>query len=333
MIGYVKVNPVLSNETRFHATDTPLSPQAPNDPLILLSPSDRAEPWGDRLLEQARRARQQAEKRLGVTLDGPVHLITKRNTYEFQRYLDSRPTHVVAVARPHFSEVVIHRPSWIAQNAHEQFQTLVHEMTHLILGRQIRGRLPTWLSEGLAMITAEEVTYSNRWRVVSAGTFGSLLPIERLNYDVLFGGELQRLAYAQSLSMTRFLLQRSFPGSDPRGRDPSELVARLADPRTGRKMLDQLWDPQFQHALEYQWRASQQTVWSWLGVLSGASVFWAFCSALLLLAYWRKRRMSRLKREAFAQQEARDAELGLEPPPWEYEGDLEEWLEEEEEYR
>jgi hypothetical protein len=272
---------------------------------------------------RARRALARAEKRLGLRLNSPVHLVSFRTSFEFERYLQSRPTHLVAVALPERAEIVVLRSAWADYDPARQEQVLVHEMTHLILGRRVHGRLPAWLDEGLAMITAGEDSFEASWRVTVAGTLGGLLPIELLNDRVAIGGEAQELAYAQSLAMTHFYLQHALPDQPQSGRDPAPLARALADPESGPILLRRLWDPNFQRAFEIQWRRSYQTLWSWLAFLSGASFLWMIMSLLFLLAYWRKRRMAQIMHERFERDENRDAELGTETPPWEYEDDEE----------
>lgn len=293
------------------------------DEPIELSTEEARAPWGPPLRAKARRALARAEKRLGLRLNSPVHLLSFRTTFEFEHYLESRPTHLVAVARPERAEIVVLRSAWADYDPSRQEQVLVHEMTHLILGRRIRGRLPAWLDEGLAMITAGENSFEASWRVTVAGTLGGLLPMELLEDRVALGGESQELAYAQSLSMTRLYLQLALPDQPLTSRDPAPLARALADPETGPILLRRLWDPNFRSAFEIQWRRSYQTLWSWLAFLSGASFLWTIMSFLFLLAYWRKRRMARLIRERFEFEEKRDVELGTETPPWEYEDDEE----------
>lgn len=284
--------------------------------IRLNDPETRAD-WTKELTEALGRARQTAQRRLGLQLRGPIDVRTFPDTLSFQAYLAARPEHVTAVARPDRREIVINRLAWVGQGPARQQQTLIHEMVHLILGQHVPGRLPAWLEEGLAMLVAGQRDFGT-WRLMIAGAFNQLLPLRRLQYSVLTGGDAQHLAYAQSLSVTRYLLQRDYPEASRGGLDPSPLARELADPSRTDHVLERLWNPHFLNALEYQWRRSHNTLWRWIAVLTGGSVFWVLASGVFLLAYWRKRRFARKARERFASDELRDAELGLEPPPWEY---------------
>ncbi|HOR27349.1 MAG TPA: hypothetical protein PLG73_04930 [Candidatus Sumerlaeota bacterium] len=292
-------------------------------PRIRLHQADADAPWGPALLDSAERALEAAEARLGLRLDQTARIVSLGSEREFHEYLQSRPAHVVAVARSRRNEIVIHREAFFRQTPVEQQRTLVHEMVHLILGRRVRGELPGWLNEGLAMLVAGEGNYRSAWRVQVAGAFGALIPLEQLESQVAIGSELQELAYAQSLSVTRFYLERSWPESTggPGGLNPAPLARELADPLEGPRLLTRLWDVHFRRSLEAQWRRDHRNVWTWIAFLSGSGFIWLFAGVLFLLAYWRKRRFARQKREMFAAEEERDRELSLDIPPWEYEAD------------
>ncbi len=291
------------------------------EPIIRLSATDAAQPWGPELEQRLYEAHAAASRRLGMAAPRTVHVVTFANEREFNEYLKFQPEHVVAVARPQFNEIVILRPLFFGGGGQEQRQVLVHEMAHLIIGTHVQRELPAWLNEGLAMLAAGEDDFDKEWRVMTAGSFGSLLPLTQLEDRVAIGGgSSQQLAYAQSLSLTKFLIKRHFPQVRG-GADPAPMAQALADPETGPALMERLWDPHYRYALEIQWRREQRTVWSMLTTLTGGGVLWGLMALLFLAAYWRKKRMERHKREHFGEEEARDRELGLEPPPWEYEGD------------
>ncbi len=262
-----------------------------------------------------------AEERLGLEIRQPVSITTLGSDAEFRRAIGGKSSHLVAVARARRAEILINRPTYFAEGPIEQQRTLVHEMAHLIVGRRVQRRLPAWLNEGIAMLTAGQGGYGQGWRVATAGAFGGLIPFERLEQTVAIGPKAQDLAYAQCLSITRFYLKRFYPKAQQSGFDPSPLARALADPAAGPGLVGRLWDPGFRDGLEAQWRGSQRSLFSWAAVLSGSGFLWFAASGFFLLAYWRKRRMAMLKRQRMEDQERRDAELGMDIPPWEYEAD------------
>lgn len=293
---------------------------------VKLSATDAAGKWGPELQTLAEHARQRAEDRLGLKLNAPVEVLSLPDEFEFERYLGGSMENIVAVARPERNQIVINRRALYGQDRARREQTLVHEMTHLLLGRSLKKRLPAWLDEGLAMLTAEEHDFDSNWRVLVAGTFDTLIPIERLKEQVASGEGSQEQAYAQSLSLTRFYIRLQFP--DQKGNDPAPLVKALADPARGEGRIRQLWDPQFTASLENQWRHSWQIVWAMLIFLSGSSFLWMMITLLFLAAWWRRRRLMRAMRERFGE-EPEDGDPGH---AWETDFEAEEsWAEDESE--
>jgi hypothetical protein len=289
------------------STDAPSFPSAADRrDLVILDPHDASEPWADSLVENALRARELAAQRLGLKLEGPVRILTVDSPRQMEDLLGTRPDHVLAMASHSRMRIVILRPNWLATDVDRQQRTLVHEMTHLIVGRNARGRLPAWLNEGLAMIVAGEDRSRNHWHLTAAGVLGTLIPLEDLENGVLMGGERQRLAYAQSASVTEFLLMRSYDGREGMDTAVRRLAEQLADPQRGPRLLERLHDRHFRLALEIQWRRQFESIWGWISFVTGAAFIWMAISALFLLAYWRKRRMARLIRERFEEEEFND---------------------------
>lgn len=294
----------------------------PNVPEIRLARTVAEESWSEDLLRRAHEALATVQERMGLELDGPVTIRTFRHIEDLQRHLGSRPTHVVAVTRARLLEVSILLPAWQRLPREEQLRTLEHEMVHLLLGRLVRGELPAWLHEGLAMIVSRESGLSHRVRLTAAGALGTLIPLRDLESSVLLGGERQSLAYAQSHAVTKFLLVRSYGGDEDLDAAVRRFAALLVDSENGPTMLSQLRSPLWRDALDGQWRATTGRLWSWISFLAGTSVVWAFTTVLFLLAYWRKRRMTRLIRERFEEEE-REAWMPDPVLP-----DVEPWLEE-----
>jgi hypothetical protein len=291
---------------------------ARTQPLLHLFPTDAAGPWGSAMLSNATEGFKIAQRRLGLTLSETIHIRSFATEAAFRNYLGSAPTNVLAVARLHLREIVVLRPAWSSTPANGRREVFIHEATHLILGLRAQGPLPRWLNEGMAMIVAREIHFRRSWILTLSGVLGNLLKLGQLQEGLLFNGATQQLAYAQSLSVTQFFLKRALLHQPNPSGDPAALAQALADPQRGPMLIRRLWNPQFIKALDRSWRQSEGSLWSWFAVLSGASTLWMMTSMLFLLAYWRKRRFARQIRERFETEEALDAELGLEPPPWEY---------------
>lgn len=258
---------------------------------VRLSAEDEDSVWAEELRADSMAALQRAEDRLGLAIDRPPLIESIGPEESFYEAIGHRPHNLVAVARAHENRVIINRQVYLRQTTRSRRAVMVHEFTHLILGRRLPEGLPRWLDEGLAMVAAEEHSFRYQTRLAWAASFGGLIPLRDLAIDFGSGRGDQELAYAQSLSITRFLLEsRSGRGMAD---DPRPLVRRLADPVEGRALRNLINDPTYLGALDRRWKASIRTVWTWIAVLGSAGVFWMAATWLFLFAYWRKRRRSR----------------------------------------
>lgn len=88
---------------------------------------------------------------------------------------------------------------------------LRHELLHVLLARNTdAGNLPRWLNEGIAMVLSREYRWSSLFRLARMYAGGGILEYDELSYafaspgnETVFGD-----AYAQSLSMTKYLKKR-----------------------------------------------------------------------------------------------------------------------------
>lgn len=267
---------------------------------IQLHPDDEAAPWGPALQALAREALEETERRLGVALDAPPAIRTFAPESAFYAFLGRRPHRIIAVARASSNDVIINRGPYLTLGRYERRQTLIHEFVHLILGRLVPSEIPRWLDEGLAQLVAHEGGIDASARVAAGASFGGLIPLETLWGGADAGVVDQDLAYAQSLSATKFFLESGAWGPWGPNDGLPEMIRKLADPVHGRALRELLNDPGFIRAFDRRWRESLQNFWSWVAALSSGGVFWAGVSALFLLAWWRKRRMAELKEAEWA---------------------------------
>lgn len=274
---------------------------------VFLAPSDRRAAWGADLEALAGEALDVAETRMGVALSDPPTIQSIAPVAAFYDALGRRPHRIVAVAQSHENRVVINRSVWLALGHYARRQVLIHEFAHLILGREVPGGVPRWLDEGLAMMVAREGGIDGSVRVAAAASFGGIVPLHALWGGSEAGVINQDLAYALSLSATRFFLESGAWGPyGPRDGLP-ELIRKLAHPTYGRALRDLIHDPVFIRAFERRWRESIQTFWSWIAALTSGGFFWVGISGLFLLATWRKRRMAEIKQAEWEEEEANEA--------------------------
>ncbi len=162
---------------------------------------------------------------------------------------------------------------------------LIHELTHLYLARQLKGRqAPLWLEEGLAMYAAGEGGLS----LASAMTRGVLSekikPFAALEIRFPSGADEAGLAYAQSFYMVSHLLNTYGPEVLHR------LLRELALDRSLTAALHQVTG----HSLlqvEAEFRETMISRFSWLALLFAGSTLWAFIGLTAGIALvWRHRK-------------------------------------------
>jgi len=283
-------------------------PLGPEQDIMVYAGDSREMPDGN-LKAIAMRARQRAEDGLKRKLRGPVHIMTYHDRRAFRNHIGRPVDGIAAVAVTREQKIVILNRAWSGLTLPDQLNLLTHEMSHLLVGQYVRSPIPDWLNEGLAMITAGEIITQNGWRISLAGTLGTLIPLSGLEHGMIDSGYAKPLAYAQSLSITQFYLQRSYPDEPHFRQRAARILADLSDPLRGKILSDRLWDHRFRHALEKQWQNQHSRLWDLLAAISGGSTVMAAGSLLLGLAYWRQRRLRRLKLEKFGE----DDEFGPHP--------------------
>ncbi len=292
-------------------------------PQVRLSPEDAAAPWAGSLLEKGRQGAARAAARLGLECDDPVTLVSFSSEAKFREHLGVRPIEIVAVTVADKGEIVILQPALFGLSEREQIQVLTHEMAHFIVARRVKGELPAWIHEGLAMLAAEEYEREDSWRVSLAAATGKMISLARLDTQVAMGGSAQELAYAESLSATRFLINENWAEASRGGKDPAPLARALADAKEGVAWHARLWDPDYRDRLQSRWVHSLRTFGRWISILSGSGILWSAITLLFLLAYWRKRRMKQIAQKQMEKEEAEYPEIvepwTSEPEGWEEE--------------
>ncbi len=196
---------------------------------------------------------------------------------------------------------------------------LRHEVIHLLLARNTNVQaMPRWFNEGLTMILSKENRLADRFTVALNHLRGTTLPYPQLEFVMEVDAGQGRLgdAYAQSLSMTQFLVKRL-------GEDGFWRMVRNLD------------DQSFQQALIAEsgmnvvefYEAWKRSLWKIALVFSLVSGFSAFQLMILLaaLAYWRIRRRNKAVLERWESEDddedlilfPHDLEGREDPYPWE----------------
>ena len=174
--------------------------------------------------------------------------------------------------------------------------TLRHELVHVLLYRNTDiARLPRWLNEGIAMSLANEYRWASTLQVGRMFLRNRIIEYRNLNHAFLVPGNETEFndAYAQALSMTRYLRNRL--GED---RFWAVVMACRAMP--------------FPEALREKGGLSVQDFWQayhrslWFFALIGITVSGSFftpAAFLVIIAWFRKRQSNRRILERWAAEE------------------------------
>lgn len=130
---------------------------------------------------------------------------------EFARYAGSlSQSSVSGVAQPESGVIAVKTPD-ITRGGSDYMGTLRHELIHVLLARNSGGdNLPRWLNEGIAMMVSGEHRVGSAIHVGQMYVQGRLITYKDLFFVFLEPGKELEFgdAYAQALSMTRFLHER-----------------------------------------------------------------------------------------------------------------------------
>lgn len=251
--------------------------------------------------------------------DAPIRVIICRTHGEFASYAGRFALPGVGgVAVAEENLVAVKAPD-IQRPGSDYIGILRHEVIHLLLARNTNvAAMPRWFNEGLTMILSKENRLADRFTVALNHLRGATLPYPQLEFVMEVDAGQGRLgdAYAQSLSMTQFLMKR------------------LGETGFWR-MVRNLDDHSFQQALIAEsgmnvvefYQAWKRSLWKIALVFSLVSGFSAFQLMILLaaLAYWRIRRRNKAVLERWESEDEdddlilfpHDLEGREEPYPWE----------------
>lgn len=229
----------------------------------------------------------------------------------------------VALRTPPVPTVVINAEALRTVTPLEFSRTLLHELVHCYLGLRLKKPLPRWFEEGVAVIASGEAELEDSADVALAVLFNRTIPLREITQHFPSNAERQRLAYRQSASVVRFLMNEQ-------GASLATLLAPFLAP-DGERRISELWNPLYVEPLEYRWRRSLLSWQSWVVALSRSGLFWLLVVALTFLAWVVRKRRSAAQRREWEEEEERlyaalDEEEAKEPqveedddaprPPW-----------------
>lgn len=178
-------------------------------------------------------------------------------------------------------------------------KTFLHEMNHILLGRAFRGaeRVPRWLSEGLAMLWADEWSLQRLTTMTMAALSGRLLPMDELADRFPADLRSAEIAYCQSYYFISFLKQEF--GDEAFQRFFSE-YAKYRDFKSAIRRAYQMdW-----YEIDKLWTSHVTRNFSWLPLITSTSTLWFLMVLLFLAGYLRKKHQARKILQAWQEEEA-----------------------------
>lgn len=257
-------------------------------------------------LEVLEKAAAELAGRLPTGLE-PIRVLLPPTAAEFHRHATRfQPGQVTGLAKPSEGFIAVKLPTIRGGGGDNFAGTLRHELVHVLLERNVNtAHLPNWLNEGLAMMLAREYQMATPITIAQMYLQGRIIPYRNLDWAFMNPGEEQEFsdAYAQALSMTRYLQRRL--GEEGfwqlvlamREMSFSEALRRHA----GMSVSD-LWD------------GYHRSLWhiALIGTLASGS-FFTPAAFLVIIAWMRKRKRDRATLDQWAVEEAAARRGGPDP--------------------
>ncbi|MCX5770954.1 MAG: hypothetical protein NTZ09_11875 [Candidatus Hydrogenedentes bacterium] len=141
----------------------------------------------------------------------PITVTICRSVQEFRRRAGQYGrTWVGGVTRTPSGQIAVKAPYLLPQPG-DYDGLLRHELLHVLLARNVQDEfLPRWLNEGIVMVLSKENRWGSMARLARMYASGRLIPYYNLDFAFLPLGDevLSGDAYAEALSLTRFLIDR-----------------------------------------------------------------------------------------------------------------------------
>jgi hypothetical protein len=253
--------------------------------------------WVEDVAARTDTARRILNRTMPDALLAQIRVIVAPTQRDFLRLAGGWAEHAVAVAiqtRP-VPTVIINAELLRTVTPIDFSRTLVHELSHCYLGLRLKAPAPRWFEEGVAMIAADEGTFEDAAAVALAALLNRTIPLRELAYQFPSGADRQRLAYRQSASVVRFLM-------DENGGTLAKFLEPFVGPDSERRVAE-LWNPMYVEPLELRWKSSMRSWRNWFFLASSSGFFWGAVALLTLLAWLVKRRRNALRRREWEEEE------------------------------
>lgn len=164
-------------------------------------------PFADDLLATTVDGIEQLARLTGVRPQAPIHLYIYGDTQEMQDAILYEPSWTGGVAFPANNITIIGiAPAQLDWGK----RTIVHELTHLIVGQMTFScgeNVPTWLDEGIAVFAEGGLDPYSAARFERAVAANELLSVRAISNGFSSHPDIADLSYSQSYSLVRYLVE------------------------------------------------------------------------------------------------------------------------------
>ena len=128
---------------------------------------------------------------------------------KFKNEFDSDfPNWAVAAAKYPSRKIIIKSPTFSKQYLPELEQTIIHEMIHIAIEPLIKDKyFPRWLNEGMAQYEAEQFDLQKKILLGRILLYSDYMNLNKIDDVLKFNTKKANLAYAQSVSAFKFLIE------------------------------------------------------------------------------------------------------------------------------
>lgn len=254
----------------------------------------------DRLADHAASAVPRIAERLGLGTGPRMRVVLAKDEASFFEMQPGRPpSWADGTAWPHQALVFLKSPRIRAGTATSLEQVLDHEITHVLLGQAFGNRpVPTWLQEGLAQWIAGEYGPETLDRLAKASLAGGLLTLDEIKYGFPADPVRANLAYAQSADLIAYI------ASEYGEESLHVLISEMARGTPVNAAFREATGS-FAHELDAAWRARLEESSFGLAALGDETLWFGLGAPILVLGWLGVRRRNRRRKEAWAEEEAR----------------------------
>lgn len=183
---------------------------------IYIQFENKNEKLANHILDISKNASESVSTKTGIKYDLPLYIKISPSKSAFDSELGIQNLDIQGVAISEQSLVILNSENIFKSSNNDIFKLLEHEFTHIFLGNYIAHssdlNFPRWLNEGIAQYvssgTSELYSFSYQNSLQSAFISNRVLPFSLLINSFPSTRDNFTLAYAQSISMTQYLVDK-----------------------------------------------------------------------------------------------------------------------------